>query len=185
MESSEIRETGLVGFVARQTVLHVVTYFLFGLLFAFFNPFHQGVHTIELFPEYAFLFRSMESNWVIAGAVLQIIRGPVLMVPLYYFRDVYLGEKNGWLKLALLMVCLTLIGAVTAGPGALEGMFYTTLPMQLHLDGWPEVITQMLAFSYLVTYLEENRDNKRLVHGLGIVFVLIVMMLSYAVYLNQ
>lgn len=185
MNQNEIDQTSILGFVARTTVLHIVTYFFFGLIFAFFNPFHQGVHTIELFPEYAFLFRSMESNWVIAGAALQVFRGPFLMAPLYYFRSTFLGEERGWTKLCGVLVCLTLLGSVTAGPGSIEGMFYTNLPMKLHLDGYPEVITQILAFSYLVPYLEKRKENKKLVYGLTAVCVIIVALLSYAVYLNQ
>jgi hypothetical protein len=181
MEKETIEQTSFIGFVARTTILHVVTYFLFGALFAFYNPFHQGVHTIELFPEYQFLFKPMESAWVTAGAILQIIRGPVLMGPLYYFRSVFLGEKNGWLKLFLLMAGLTCIGAVVAGPGSLEGYFYTTLPMELHTDGLPEVLTQMFTFSYLVTFLESHKSSKKLVFGLTAVFIVIVALLGYAV----
>lgn len=181
MEKETIEKTSLLGFVARTTVLHVVTYFLFGALFAFYNPFHQGVHTIELFPEYQILFRPMESAWVTGGAILQIIRGPVLMIPLYYYRSVFLGEKNGWLKLFILMAGLTCLGAVVAGPGSLEGYFYTTLPVALHTDGLPEVITQIFAFSYLVTYLESHKSSKKRVYGLTTVFIVIVALLAYAV----
>ena len=181
MDQQEIQETGILGFVARSTVLHVVTYFLFGALFAFYNPFHQGVHTVELFPDYMFLFRSMTSIWVTGGGILQIIRGPVLMAPLYYFRETFLGEKSGWLKLFLLMACWTCIGSVVAGPGSLEGYFYTTLPVELHLDGLPEVITQMLGFSLALVYLENHKDHKKLVYGLTAVFLVIVALLGYAV----
>jgi hypothetical protein len=103
------------------------------------------------------------------------------MAPLYYYRSVFLGEKNGWLKLFILMAGLTCIGAVVAGPGSLEGYFYTTLPTALHTDGLPEVITQMFAFSYLVTYLEEHKSSKKLVYGLTTVFIVIVALLGYAV----
>ena len=183
METRQVPKISFLGFVTRTTILHVITYFAFGFIFAFMNPLHQGVHTIELFPEYQFLFKSIDSLWVIGGGLLQIIRGPIIMAALYPYREVFLGRKNGWLLLAALMISLTLLGAVVAGPGSLEGYFYTNMPLELHLDGMPEVITQMIGFSFLVPIWEFNK-SKWVNVGFIAAFVLIVFMLSMGVYVN-
>jgi len=184
METRQVPKISFLGFVTRTTILHVITYFVFGFIFAFMNPLHQGVHTIELYPEYQFLFKSMDSLWVIGGGLLQIIRGPIIMAALYPYREVFLGRKNGWLLLAALMISLTLFGAVTAGPGSLEGYFYTNLLLELHLDGLPEVITQIIGFFFLVPLWEFNK-SKWVNIGIVAAFVLIVFMLSMSVYVNM
>jgi hypothetical protein len=44
---------------------------------------------------------------------------------------------------------LTLIGAVNAGGGSIEGLIYTKTSLASHLIGIPEVTLQMLTFSWL------------------------------------
>lgn len=182
-EDIQAPEISFLGFTVRMTIMHIVTYFLFGFIFAFYNPFHQGVHTIELYPEYQVFFKTMDSIYVIGGGLFQIFRAPIIAASLYPFKDVFLGKKNGWLYLCGVMVALTLIGSVVPGPGSIEGLLYTNLPLALHLDGYPEVITQMIGFSYLVYYWEHNQ-SKKLTYAIVAVFLAIVFMLSMGVYVN-
>ena len=72
---------------------------------------------------------------------------------------------------------------MVAGSGSLEGYFYTTLPLALHLDGLPEVVTQMIGFSYLFCYWMRG-GSKRLTYVIMAVFLAVVFMLSMGVYVN-
>jgi len=58
------------------------------------------------------------------------------------------------------------------------------LPMELHLDGLLEVITQIIGFSFLVPLWEFNK-SKWINIGIIAAFVLIVFMLSMGVYVNM
>ena len=80
--------------------------------------------------------------------LVQLIRGALLALAVYSFREVIIGRKYGWLKLFALLFVLTGIGAVITGPGSIEGFLYTRFSFN-PLIGYPEIGLQMLAFSWL------------------------------------
>ncbi|WP_207644674.1 hypothetical protein [Caloranaerobacter ferrireducens] len=94
-------------------------------------------------------FRSLDSPIVRAAALIQILRGAFLALVLFPFYKVIIDSKRGWLKLFGVLWGLTLIGAVAATPGSIEGLIYTKTPLIEHLLGLPEVTVQMLVFSWL------------------------------------
>jgi len=63
-------------------------------------------------------------------------------------------------------------------------IFLSNMPLVLHLDGLPEVITQIIGFSFLVP-LWEFKKSKWVNIGIVAAFVLIVFMLSMGVYVNM
>ena len=78
---------------------------------------------------------------------------------LYPFYQIIVHSNGGWLKLFGLLWGLTLIGAVAATPGSIEGMIYTTASLKEHLLGFPEVTLQMLAFSFLFVSWERKKNE--------------------------
>ena len=142
------------GFLGRFTLVHVVTYLVFGVVFSLLMGYAEHFAS----PPMNSLMRSFDSPWVRAGVLFQFIRGPVLALPLFPFRKVIIEGKWGWVKLWSLLWVLTAIGAVSLG--TIEGLIYTKLPLKFHLIGLPEVTMQTLAFSWLFITWERRAEKK-------------------------
>lgn len=147
-----------LGFVGRFTLLHVVTYAVFGILF--FNILHYTEHFAS--PQMAPLMRPTSSLWVKSAILFQIGRGALLAAAFFPFRRFILESRSGWLRLWLALFILTGIGAATAGPGSIEGLVYTRLPLKYHLLCQPEVLLQMLAFAWFFARSEAKEALKRM-----------------------
>lgn len=91
--------------------------------------------------------RPLDSPWVAAGPALQVLRGLVLAVVLFPFRERILERSRGWLALWGLLVGLGILSTYGPAPGSIEGAIYTTLPLPFHVFGAPEVYAQSLVFS--------------------------------------
>jgi hypothetical protein len=78
----------------------------------------------------------------------QVLRGALLALAIFPFREVIIGRRLGWIKLFFLLFVLTSIGSVITGPGSIEGFLYTRFSFN-PLIGYPEIAIQMLAFSWL------------------------------------
>ncbi len=138
---------GFGRFWFRVTTCHVVTYFVAGLIaYSLFN--YKGLFEAEALACY---MRPVSSKWVAAGPSLQIIRGLIIALALYPFRRVVLETANGWVKLAGVLIGLSVLSPAGAAPSSVEGFIYTQLTWVQHLRGFPEVILQNLAFAWLLT----------------------------------
>jgi hypothetical protein len=179
-KEANMRIKSLLGFTARVTVVHFVTYFIFGLIFAFFNPFSPGQHIIHALTEFDCYFRPITDPLVSAGPLLQIVRGAILALALYPFRKVFLESKRGWLYLWGLFLALAIIAPSGACPGSIEGIAYTKLPLSIFVTGNPEVYLQTLAFALLV-YAWERRREKKITIPLLVAFGVILLLSVLAV----
>ncbi len=150
----------LLGFIGRVTVVHFVTYWVFGLVFALFNPFSPGQHIIHALTEFECYFRPITDPLLRAGPLLQIVRGAILALALYPFRSIFLQSKRGWLYLWGLFLALAIIAPSGACPGSIEGIAYSKLPLSIFITGNPEVYLQTLAFAVLVYAWERRREKK-------------------------
>jgi hypothetical protein len=137
----------LAVFVWRVVAAHVVTYFVAGLIASTVFDYHALYQETEL----RHLMRPTTTAWVAAGPLLQIVRGVVFGFALWPLRTVLLDGARGAFRLWCLLVALAIWGAAGPAPGSLEGMIFTTLPLRLHLLGWPEVIVQTGAFAALLS----------------------------------
>jgi len=142
----------LWGFLGRFTVAHVVTYLVFGLFFMFVTRYFEVFAEDPLLSQ---IMRPADSPIVRLAVVFQFLRGALLGLALYPFRGIILEGRYGWLKLFMALWILTGVGAVVTGPGSIEGYIYTKLKADIAV-GWPEVTTQMLAFSYLFVRWERK-----------------------------
>jgi len=166
----------VLGFLGRVTVVHFVTYFVFGVIFAFFNPFHPGEHVLYAIPEFEAFFRPITDPLVRAGGLFQLVRGPILALALFPFRSIFLQNKRGWLLLWGLFLALAIIAPSGAAPSSIEGFVYTRLPAWFHLAGAPEVILQTLVFSVLV-FVWERRVEKKITIPLIAAFIIMFILL--------
>lgn len=134
-----------VAFVGRTTAVHVVTYFLVGLvasnLLDYRWAFEQPVIRDYMVP--------FGSTAVFLGPVLQVVRGLIFGLVLLPFRHV-IATRLGWLWLWALVVGIGILSTPAAAPSSVEGLVYTRLPLWYHAFGLPEMLLQTFIFCVLV-----------------------------------
>jgi hypothetical protein len=161
-------------FLWRVIALHMITYFLVGLIA--FNLFSYG--TLYASGHLKYFMIPIDSLWVAAGPALQILRGILFAIILWPFRTTFLFEKYGWLKLWLLFVGLAILGTTGPSPGSLEGMIYTNLSFFEHISGMPEVLLQTLLFSLSLSIW--YKKPSKLWNIISIILVILILLMSAA-----
>ncbi|MBS7632232.1 hypothetical protein KEJ15_01225 [Candidatus Bathyarchaeota archaeon] len=136
----------ILGWIGRVTLVHFITYIVFGIIF--FNL--LGYATIYASSELAAYMRSTTDPLVMAGPLFQLIRGPIIALALYPFRKIFTDTKQGWALLWGLLLALMIIAPAGAAPGSIEGLIYTKVPLWFHVISLPEVVLQTLVLSWLV-----------------------------------
>ena len=153
--------------VGKTIVAHTVTYFLVGWAalwcFDYARTFAEpGVRS---------LMRPTGEPLVMAGPLVQPLRGLLFGVVFYLLRAPLFGGRSGWLVLWLALVVVGILGTFGPAPGSLEGMVYTTLPLRFHLGSLPEIVVQSLALAALLWYWVNGPAKGWLTWGLGVAFV--------------
>lgn len=144
----------ILGYLGRFSLVHVITYVIVGIIFMKLQDYTSVFTSSHQFAN----FRSLNSPIVRASALFQFLRGSFFALLLYPFYDTIVKSKRGWLLLFGVLWGFTLIGAVSAAPGSIEGLIYTNTTLKEHLIGIPEVTIQMLAFSWLF-FIWERKVN--------------------------
>jgi len=141
-----------VSFASRTIIVHIVTYFIAGVLAYFIQ--WGGVYGGLAMQTYV-KPPSEFAAWVIPS---QILRGLILAVALYPFLGRILELKRwGWLSVSSLYL---LIGTVAGSGGVIEHIVFTTTPVSFTLATLPEIVVQGLMFGYLLV-LWERRSHRR------------------------
>ena len=182
MSNSPLAGTGTTGksgslaaFCGRVTLVHFLSYSLVGALF-----FALGLNVIVFYESnpdpamqgYQEIFRATDSVLVTAGPLFNIIRGLLFGLVLYPFRDTLITRKWGWAYLWALFLVLALFSTIGPGPGSIEGLIYTHVPLRHHLLTPWEGVLQTLAFSVVLIWWEKSTSKR-----LSLILVLISIML--------
>ncbi len=158
-------------FTWRVISLHVLTYFLCGVAAFFLFDYRQAFETTDL----RYLMRPTSSPWVAAGPALQVVRGLLFAVVLYPFAPVFVRARKGAFFLWGLFLGLAILGTAGPCPSSLEGLFFTKLPLRLHLMGLPEIVLQTLLFSIgLVHWSRRPAGWKNVATGIGVGLVVLM-----------
>lgn len=147
----------------------MITYFVMGVIATNLLNYQEVFESTES-------LRAYDSPWIAAGAGLQVIRGLIISLALWYFKESFLYQKYGWLKLWGLMAGLTILSTASASPGSIEGFIYTNIPVVDQIKGYIEVIPQVGFFSLLVCYWYER--PKKIWNILSIVLVSLIVLMS-------
>lgn len=165
---------GFVSLATRTVVCHTVTYMAMGAL-----AYH--------FLNYAAVIKNpcsgmkpVTSYWVIFGAPLQVFRGVLFASVFYLFRRQLFGPKNGWLRMAWMLIGIGILGTFAAPAGSLEGFIYRTFPTLDQLRGYLEVVPQALLLSALLCYWVNHAEKKWLNWTLGMLYGLCILLPAMA-----
>ncbi|MCK5443694.1 MAG: hypothetical protein KAJ23_17550 [Maribacter sp.] len=164
-------------FLWRLTAVHMITYFAMGLLFMYLfnyrNLFESG--TLGL------IMKPIDSPWVPLGLGLQLFRGLIFGIVLWPFKSVFLFKKNGWLKLWLLFIGLSILSTFGPAIGSIDGMIYTTIPVKQQLIFLPELVIQSFLLSFFTYYWYQK--PKKIFNILSIILVVLIVLMSVAGFL--
>ncbi|HEY2472777.1 MAG TPA: hypothetical protein VGI45_33640 [Terracidiphilus sp.] len=165
MQDSQPR---FIPLAAKAVVCHTVTYFVMGALA------YNLLHYADFINNPNSGMRPITSLWVIFGPALQIFRGILFASIFYLFREQFFGRKNGWMRMAWMLVGIGILGTFAAPAGSLEGFIYTTTPFLMQIRGYLEIVTQAVLLSALLCYWVNHPGKKLLSWALIGVYVICV-----------
>lgn len=157
--------------VIKTVIVQTVSYFIVGVL-AFLTLDYSTRYAASAVAAFA---RSTNDPLVMAGPLFQVIRGLLFGILFYLLREPFFRRGNGWLLLWAALIIVGIIGPFLGGPGSLEGLVYSRLPLDFQLISLPEVLIQSLILSGLLFYWVRRPHNKWLGWVLGIIFSLIIV----------
>ena len=163
--SAQTRLPGFPELFIKTAVAHTITYMFMGIIAS------TAMNYKEMFarPEVACYMRQLSDPWVMAGPLLQPIRGLIFALAFYPIREALFRRKNGWLVMWRLLVALGILSTFGPAWGSVEGMIYTLASPLGQMKGWLEVVPQALLLSVIVWHWV-NRPQKWLDWTLGVVF---------------
>ena len=129
---------------AKTVACHSITYMILGALAYHF------LHYADFINNPCSGMRPITSLWVILGVPLQVFRGVLFASVFYLFREQLFGRKNGWLRMAWLLIGIGILGTFAAPAGSLEGFIFTTTPIRMQMRGYLEIVTQAALLSALL-----------------------------------
>ncbi len=144
-----------IKFIWRFSVVHVVTYAIFGITFMIVSSYFDYFSSDPIFSQ---VMKPSDALSVRLAVPVQFFRGSLLALAVFPFREIILQKPYGWIKLFFLLFVMTSVGSVITGPGSIEGFLYTNFVFN-PLIGYPEISLQMLAFSWLFSKWQRRRSN--------------------------
>ena len=175
------RQPTITEIVVKTAVTHTVTYFIMGLVaVAIFDYAHLYAET-----SLNLLMRPITDPMIMAGPLLQPIRGGLFGLVFYLLKETLFGQRNGWQVLWAMLVVIGIVGTFGPTPGSMEGMIYTVLPLRLHLIGLPEVTLQALLLSVTLCYWVNHREKRWLNWVMGLSFIIVLLLPSLGLMVGQ
>jgi hypothetical protein len=156
----------------RTIISHTVTYFATGVIAAILLDYTSRM----LRPDIAPIIRKITDPILIASPLFQPFRAALLAMAFYLLRDVLFSNRKGWLNLWCVLVVIGILTPFSASWGGIEGMIFFNLPIWDHIRGWPEVFSQTLLLSVILTYWVDHPKSKRLSVILFVVFILAMLL---------
>ena len=154
----------------KTVVVHTITYFIAGVLAYTINDYATAYSE----PPLSYLMRPTSDRMVMAGPLLQPIRGVIFALAFYPLRSVLFGRRYGWLILWWLLIALGVLSTFGPAPGSVEGLIYTKIPLLDQFIGLWEVVLQSLLFSVVLTYWINHAQKRWLNWTLGVAFLIVM-----------
>lgn len=156
----------------RTIIAHTVTYFVTGVVASIL----LGYATRMTRPDIAPIIRNITDPILMASPLFQPVRAALLAIVFYLLRDVLFGNRKGWLIMWCMLVVIGILTPFSASWGGIEGMVFFNFPIWDHIVGWPEVFSQTLLLSVILTYWV-NRPNSKRLHVIVLVGFILTMLL--------
>lgn len=166
---------------AKTIVTHSVTYILMGILASWALDYrHQFAE-----PKTATVMRQLDDPLIIAGPLLQPVRGLIFALVFYPLQEVFFYRRNGWLLLAWTLIALGILSTFGPNGGSVEGLIYTTTPILTQLSGLLEVVPQAILLSAILYYWVNHPNNRWLTWSLTTIFTLLNALLLLGLFVKR
>ena len=172
IDEREERRLSLSILTLKTVVVHTITYFVAGFLAYTLGGYEKTFSE----PPLSYLMRPTSDPWVMAGPLLQPVRGVVFALALYPLRSVVFARPRGWLTLWWLLLALGVLSTFGPAPGSIEALIYTIIPPIDQILGLWEVLLQSLLFSGMLFYWVNHPEKRWLNWTLGVVFVIVMIL---------
>ena len=156
----------------RTIISHTVTYFVTGIVASIL----LGYATRMVRPDVVPIIRKITDPILIASPLFQPFRAALLAIVFYLLKDVLFNNRKGWLIMWCMLVVIGILTPFSASWGGIEGMIFFNLPLCDHIVGWPEVFSQTLVLSVILTYWVNHPKSKRF-HAILLVGFILTMLL--------
>jgi hypothetical protein len=155
--------------VMKTVVTHTVTYALVGMLALVIGDYASFYADTDL----RFVMRPTTDPILVLAPTLQLLRGAMFGLLFYVLREPFFARQRGWLVLWAVLVGVGIVGTFGPAPGSLEGLFFTTFPLAVHLRGLPEVLLQSFLLATVLFYWVNHPHQRWLTWVMGLAFVLL------------
>lgn len=160
---------------------HTVTYMVMGVLASTLLDYRA----VFARPDMACWMRPIDDPLIMAGPLLQPLRGVVFALVLYPLREILFARDRGWLVLWALLVGLGIVNTFGPTPGSLEGMLYTVIPIPQQLKGYLEVVPQAGLLAFLLVHWVRHPEKRWLSRTLTVLFVIAVLLAVMGLLVGQ
>ena len=167
------RKNNLVMYFWQIIYAHTIAYFIAGL-FALVVINYRELFSTDIISSF---MRPVDAPIVALGPLLQIFRGIIIALVLLPLRKTFFEEKNGLLKLGLVIIGLSLLSTIGPTMGSFEGYIYTKIPYMYQILGYPEAIIYVLLFIGIIN-ISIKYSHKRIVFILSIVIMVLICLMS-------
>ncbi|MDQ3673691.1 MAG: hypothetical protein M3365_04880 [Gemmatimonadota bacterium] len=168
----EERRLSLSVLTLKTVIVHTITYFVAGFLAYTLGGYEKTFSE----PPLSYLMRPTSDPWVMAGPLLQPIRGAIFALAFYPLRTVLFAGRRGWLILWWLLLALGVLSTFGPAPGSVEGLIYTIIPPVDQILGLWEVLLQSFLLSAILCYWVNHPGKRWLDWTLGIAFSIVIML---------
>jgi hypothetical protein len=152
---------------------HTIAYFIAGI-FAFVVINYRELFSTEIISSF---MRPVDEPIVALGPFLQIFRGIIIALILLPLRKTFFEEKNGLVKLGIIIIGLSLLSTIGPTMGSFEGYIYTKIPYMYQILGYPEAIIYVLLFIGLLG-ISKKYEHKKIITIVSIVIMLLICLMS-------
>jgi hypothetical protein len=152
---------------------HVIAYFIAGL-FGLVVMNYRDLFSTEIISSFML---DVDEPIVALGPLLQIFRGILIALILLPLRKTFFEEKQGLIKLGILIVGLSLLSTIGPTMGSFEGYIYTKIPFMYQISGYPEAIIYVTLFIGILC-ISKRYGNKRIINVLSVIIMLLISLMS-------
>jgi hypothetical protein len=151
------------------TYAHTIAYFVAGASLMHFMNYDQ-LWATDIMSSF---YRPIDDPIIPLSTLLQIPRGILIALFILPLRKAFFEEKHGLLKLGLIIFGFSAISTIGAVWASYEGYIYLKLPLEMHLKGYPEILTYILLFIGIL-YVSKRFAHKRFITILSIIIMAII-----------
>ena len=158
---------------------HTIAYFIAGI-FAVLVINYRDLYATEIISSF---MHPVDSPIVALGPVLQIFRGILIALILLFLRKTFFEEKNGLIKLGIIIIGLSLLSTIGPTMGSFEGYIYTKIPYMYQILGYPEAILYVFLFIGILA-VSKKYEHKKTITVLSIVIIVLISLMSIMGFLS-